>query len=142
MTILEEHRVLLRQDIVAHERLIAQRRQEIRLAEQEIALHEVLIELARNDQLLAAVGELYEDSGLTSTFANDPLRHCQEQDIPLPKGVTLSPVDTEGPSPRLTARVTRGVWDVEVVWDREVGFLVRPAPPPKPPFSDLAVGKL
>jgi hypothetical protein len=116
----------LRADVVSHEGRIAQLRDEVRLAEEEIAVHEVILELARNQRLIALVGDLYDDSALTSTFASDPLRYCQEENIPLPDGVTLSPVDTEGPSPRIMARVTRGTSDVEIVWERESGFLVRP----------------
>jgi hypothetical protein len=121
-----EYFAALRDDVISHERRIAQLREEIRLAQEEVELHEVVLDLARNDQLIAAIGELYEDSALTSTFASDPDRHCREGNIPLPEGVTLRPLDTEGPSPRLTAHVRRGTWDMEVVWDREIGFFVRP----------------
>jgi hypothetical protein len=139
MPIPEEHVTALQQDVTSHERRIAQLREGIRLAEEEVALHEVVLDLARNDQLMAAVGELYEDSALTAGFATDPVGHLQHKKVSLPQGVTLSPIDTEGPSPRLIARVRRGSFDVEVVWEREAGFFVRPALPPEPPFRNVAV---
>lgn len=140
MAIPEEHVTALRQDVASHERRIAQLREGIRLAEEEVALHEALLDLARNDQLMAAVGDLYDDSALTAGFAIDPAGHLQEKKVPLPDGVTLSPIDTEGPTPRLIARVKRGSFDMEVVWERETGFFLRQALPPEPPFRNVALG--
>jgi hypothetical protein len=120
----------LRSDILSHQRRIAELREQVRIAEEEVEFHEVVLDLARNHQLIAAIGNLYNDSALSSTFANDPHRYCRETGIPLPEGTTLSPVDKDGPIPRLTARVRRGSWDMEVVWDREAGFFVRPYLPP------------
>jgi hypothetical protein len=139
MSLPDEHAAALRDDVVAHERRITQLRAGIRLAEDEIELHEVILDLARNEQLIAAVGELYESSGLTSKFASDPQRHCEEQKITLPEGVTLTAIAGEAPSPRLTARVRRGAWDMEIVWERDVGFVVRPALPPEPRFTNVEV---
>jgi hypothetical protein len=116
----------LRNDVNSHQRRITQLQEEIRLAEEEIRLHDVVLELAHNRQLIEAVVDLSDDSGLKSTFATDPLRYCGDAGIALPEGVTLRPVDTKHPSPRLTARVQRGAWDMEIVWERDVGFFVRP----------------
>jgi hypothetical protein len=139
MSVPTEHLVALRRDVASHQQRIAQLRAAIRVAEEEIALHEVIIDLAQNDQLIAAVEELYDDSGLDSKFARDPQQRCQEEKIALPDGVTLNPIDTEGPSPRITARVRSGAGDMEIVWDRGVGFFARPALPPESPFVDVAV---
>jgi hypothetical protein len=130
MPLPEEYLASFRNDIVSHERRIAELRKAIRLAEEEVALHEVILSLAHNDRLISAVGDLYDESNLTSKFRSDPLLYCQEENIPLPEGVTLSSVDTEGPSPRLTALVRRGSFDMEIVWERDAGFFVRPALPP------------
>lgn len=116
----------LRADVASHETRIAQLREQIRLAEQELELHEVVLELAHNSPLIAAVGELYDDSAVTSKFASDPLQYCHDENIPLPEGVTLRPGDPDAPPPRLTARVRRGALDMEIVWEREAGFFVRP----------------
>lgn len=116
----------LQNDVTSHQRRVAQLREEIRRAEEEISFHEVVLDLAHNRQLIETVVNLSDDSGFKSAFATDPHQYCREADIALPEGVTLRPLDTEHPSPRLTAHVRRGAWDMEIVWERDVGFFVRP----------------
>ena len=111
-------------------RRLAQLREGIRLAEEEAAFHKVVLDLLRNDRLLEALGELYDDEELTSRVARDPLDYCRRQEIPLPEGVTLSAVDGEGGSARLVARVKYGAWAMEAGWDHEAGFFAdRPTGP-------------
>jgi len=114
----------LRRDIVSHEYRVYQLREAIRLAEEEIALHEILLDLAGNDQLITAIGDLY-NADLSSGFVRDPHKYCSEQGISIPEGVRLNPVDMEGPSPRLTADVRSGPNELQVIWDRDEGFFVR-----------------
>jgi len=117
-----EHLNGLRDHVDNHVRRLAQLREGIRLAEEEAAFQEVVLDLARNDRLFEALGELYNDAELTSTVARDPLGYVRKEDIPLPEGVTLSAVDREGRTPRLVAHVRYGAWAMEVGWDREDGF--------------------
>lgn len=116
----------LEKDIMSHQLKIAQLREKIRIAEDEIELHEVVLELARNRRLVEAVGEFSGAGNSPSDFARDPLQYCREENISLPEGVVLYPADSYEPSHLPTARVRRGVWDMEVVWDGKMGFLVRP----------------
>ena len=118
----------LNQDISAHDQRVTELRDAIRFAEQEIAIHEALLDLARNDRLIAAVGELYDDQGMSSKFAIDPQAYCAQEGISLPKGVALNPVDTSGSSARLTAVVRRGDSEVDVAWQRDSGFSARGVP--------------
>jgi hypothetical protein len=134
MPLPDEHLDWLREHIADHERRLAQLREGIRLAEEEAGFHEVLLDLARNDQLIeAAVRELYDDTDVTSPFARDPIGYCREQGIPLPEGVTLrvSAVDREeGRSARLTVDVRYGPWAGEIFWDPVDGFNARPSTGP------------
>lgn len=125
----------LRDHVDNHVRRLAQLREGIRLAEEEAAFQEVVLELARNDRLFEALGELYNDAELTSRVARDPLGYCREEDIPLPEGVTLSAVNTEGQSTRLVAHVRYGAWAMEVGWDREGGFFASPPTGPAAAMS-------
>lgn len=118
----------LNQDISAHDQRVTELREAIRFAEQEIAIHEALLDLARNDRLIAAVGELYDDQVMSSKFAVDPQGYCAQEGISLPKGVALNPVDTSGSSARLTAVVRRGDSEVDVAWQRDSGFSARGVP--------------
>jgi hypothetical protein len=129
----KEHLDWIRATVADHQRRLAQLREGVRLAEEEIAFQEAVLELARNDQLIETLGALHEDpSALTSTFAHDPDGYCRENNIPLPEGATLSAisaVEREGPV-RLAAQVRRGPWAVEIVWDREAGFSASPSTGP------------
>jgi hypothetical protein len=89
MTLPKEHLDWLSEAVGNHERRRAQLREGIRLAEEEAAFQEVLLDLAHNDRLIDALGELYEDVSLTSKFARGPLGYCREENIPLPEGVRL-----------------------------------------------------
>jgi hypothetical protein len=118
--------VALRGGINGHERRLARLREFIRLAEEEAAVHEALLALARNDRLLAAFGDLHEDAGLTSRFARDPQGYCRQEHIRLPEGVTLHPAERVEASVRLTGLLRHGAWEVEFTWDQEGGFSATP----------------
>jgi len=106
-------------------RKIDELRDEIRLAQDELAIHEVVVELARNESLMGLVAELYDDNG-KSRFAADPEGHSKSLGVKLPENVALSPVVTDSsPTGRLVARIRRGSLDMEVVWDAEAGFFLR-----------------
>src|SRR5208283_5016473 len=83
---------------------------------------------ARNERLIAAIGELYDDQDMSSKFAADPQAYCAQEGISLPKGVALNPVDTSGSAARLTAVVRRGDSQVDVTWQRDSGFSSRGVP--------------
>jgi hypothetical protein len=114
--------ITLEDHIRAHDQHLHKLRQAIRAAEDEISIHEALIALARNDRLVAAVEELHDKKAQTSHFAMDPQAYCTEQGIVLPEGVTLNPLDTKGPSARMTAVLRRAGHEVQVRWDSKTGF--------------------
>lgn len=116
----------LEKDVISHQLKIIQLREKIRIAEDEIELHEVVLELARNRRLIEAISDFSEVGSSSSKFVHDPLQYCREENIPLPEGVTLYPPNSYDPSHLPTARVRRGIWDMEIVWDGETGFLMRP----------------
>jgi hypothetical protein len=117
----------LRDGIEAHTQRITELREWIKLAEEEISLHEALRDFVGDERLGAALGEVFDKPALTSELARDPLRYCREKDVVLPEGLTLAAVETRAePSTRLTAHLTYGAWDVEAVWDSEAGFFARP----------------
>ncbi|MDF9749193.1 hypothetical protein [Arthrobacter sp. ES3-54] len=116
----------LEKDVIEHQLKIAQLRERIRIAEDEIELHEVVLELTRNRRLIDAISEFSDVGSSASNFVRDPLQYCREENIPLPEGVTLYPPNSYDPSHLPTARVRRGMWDMEIIWDGETGFLMRP----------------
>lgn len=114
--------ITLEDHIRAHDQRIHELREAIRVAEDEISIHEALIALARNHRLIAAIEQLHDKHAQTSEFATDPQTYCTEQAILLPEGVTLNPLDTSGSSARFTAVVRRAGREVQAWWDSETGF--------------------
>jgi hypothetical protein len=110
----------------AHERRINILRNAIRRAEQELAVHEVLLGLARNTTLIAELGKLHADSSQCATFAHDPVGYCAKRGIALPPEFTLLPAEGKPSSMTLNASVRVGDFEVQVVWDPQTGFDARP----------------
>jgi hypothetical protein len=108
--------------VQVHERRLAELREVLRYAEEEAAVHEALIALARNERLIAAAGEYCDDANLVSAFAADPHGRLQHEGIALPEGVTFHAISKDEPASRMAAQVRCGAWTVEVGWERERGF--------------------
>jgi hypothetical protein len=126
MPVPAEHVAALHHNVEQHERRLAELRKVIHFAEEEAAVHEALIALARNDRLIAAAGEYCDDATLVSAFAADPHGRLQREGIVLPEGVTFDAIAEDESSSRLAAQLRCGVWNVEVGWERERGFFAIP----------------
>ena len=127
MPLPESHLDALQESVAAHETRIAQLREAIRHAEEEIAMHELLVALARNDALLDAVGQVYEgaDEEGGISIADDPAGYCAQHGITVPSGVTIHRREANRPD-GLRGRVQFWNCDVEVSWDRESRFRTKP----------------
>src|SRR3954465_5280162 len=121
-----EHRENLRELGEAHEQRIHALRSVIHAAQQELAIHEVLLGLVHNEPLIAALGNLHVDSDHRAKAARDPVRYCAEHGISLPPEMTVQSVEANGQSMRISAIVRVGDCEIEVVWDREAGVNARP----------------
>lgn len=127
MPLPKEQLAALREGIQAHELRIAELRSTIRSAEDEIGLHEALIELVGAEWFAPELGELYEDSDLFDKLAENPPGYLEERSLSLPEGLTLVGVlSRKEPSTRVTAFLGYGDWNVEAIWDHAAGFYARP----------------
>jgi hypothetical protein len=110
----------------SHEKRLSDLRSLIRFAEEEAALHEALLELAKNDRLLEILDRRYADTEFAAEFDADPRACLEREQIDLPEGVELIRTGEDSSSaPRLAAMVYRGPWEVRVEWDDDSGFSVR-----------------
>jgi hypothetical protein len=123
----QDHVAELRRNIESHVRRLSVLRKFISRAEEEAAVHEALIGLARNDQLLnaireysggdpAAIFELVE--GQLDPASPNALRSSQLVSFDFEAG--------HHSSARMTMQMHCGDWVVEVGWDREEGFFAIP----------------
>jgi hypothetical protein len=119
----EELHAALAKDIASHVQRIDKLKEIVRLAEEEIAFHEALIELSDNKSLIEAIGDLLE-SPSSPSLSSDPRQYCADKGIALPEGVSLEPADASGSPNRVMAKVRRGAIEAQVVWDQGAGFYV------------------
>src|SRR3712207_668606 len=124
MALPPDHLASLHRGVEWHERRLSELREVIRIAEEEAAVHDALIALARNDRLISAIGRYCDDPSLTPEFTHGP--HGGTGGVQLPDGVTPEADADNRSSHRLTGHLRRGGWDVEVGWDRERGFFAVP----------------
>jgi hypothetical protein len=109
-----------------HEEQIARLRAVVRLAEDEIGLHEALLELVRSDPVMSLLERLHDSRELARKLAADPQAQCRDEGITLPEGLTINAVESDDSSGRLSIYLGYGAWNAEVIWDREGGTAARP----------------
>lgn len=124
---------LLQRQIEDHERQVAIIRTAIRAAEEEIQVHETLINLARNRELLSAVEQFVtqagDDVGATATLAS----LCADRRVSLPDRANIVDSDEEATlKPLVDVRI--GDWHVRTAWNEENGFITIPIGRPDLPY--------
>jgi hypothetical protein len=119
---LPEHQInALREGTESHESRLTVLNNVIRLATEEAAFHQALVDLARNERLASAISDYYDGKPEASQFGIDPTEYCRRESIMLPEGVTLEPIIRhEGNG--LVANVHRGAWEFEISWLPDRGF--------------------
>jgi hypothetical protein len=126
MPISEETSTALRKDLHSHSRQIEELRRLVEVAEDEIAIHEAVLELGRNERLISAIEELRnsEPDSWNEVLA-DFGPYCAQQDIPIPAGVTFVAAGADDNPLPLRAEVRRGRAVMEIIWAPDIGFVGR-----------------
>ncbi|MGY1829084.1 hypothetical protein ACI8AA_01500 [Geodermatophilus sp. SYSU D01180] len=123
-TLPEEAAARLREDIQAHGRRIEELRRLMEVAADEIAIHEAVLELAQDDRIISATGEIQgADADLRDGLVTDLARYFTATGTALPSGVTFSPGDPRSQSLRLHAEIRRGGAVMEITWGPDIGFV-------------------
>ena len=74
----------LQKSVERHEQRLAELRQMIRHAEEEVAFHQAMVDLARNGRLIALISKCSDNPTLPSRLACDPLGICREESVTYP----------------------------------------------------------
>jgi hypothetical protein len=111
----------LARDLRAHEERLQHLRTQISRMDDEARAHERILELGRDERLLAALGELSGEPRLLDRLEADPATFLRERGIDLPPE---SRIDVERTDDRIVAsvRVVAGPWEFSCVWDSASGF--------------------
>jgi hypothetical protein len=137
MTLPKPHLRSLDAALKDHEARLEQLRAEARFLQEEIVLHATIVALGREEQILAAVGELEGKSDVGVRFAENAAEYCDEQGVRLPDGVTLNPRRGPEGTTWVIGRVQSGDWEVDLLWDPAKGFAARPVKQPPTLFPWL-----
>jgi hypothetical protein len=102
--------------------------------QREIRLHERLIELARDPNIMDALGDLAADPDLAHEAARDPIGAARQRGIELPADMTLDlAVGPGGVDLRIT--YYNDLYPLVVTWNSVAGF----SPPRRPQRADRVV---
>jgi hypothetical protein len=122
----EETSTALRKDLHAHSRRIEELRRLVEVAEDEIAIHEAVLELGRNERIISAIEELRNgETDSRNEIIADFGRYCAQEGIPLPAEVTFVSAAAPDELFPLRAEVRRGSAVMEIIWAPDSGFVGR-----------------
>lgn len=119
----------LHRGLAEHERRVAQLREGIRLAKEEVEFHKLLLDFAQNERTIAALHELHDRAALMEELVDDPMGYCRERGIPIPEGVTLFPTRDA-----VSVHLRCGAWEMKIGWNCKTGLF---AEPPQGPSACL-----
>jgi hypothetical protein len=123
MSLSDSQLAAIRSGEEGHALRIAELSARIRRAQEEIAVHEALLDFIRSDQVLALLADLNDSDALAVTIAEDPFDFIRDRQLPLPEGMALNAVEfAADPNARLIAYFSYGSWNLEAIWDREGGI--------------------
>lgn len=122
----QTHVKRLKRDADEHERRIGELEASQQLVRNEIALHQILVGLGRDDAVVAALGEVYDTPALFEEMRDDPRAFFKSRGVQLPRGATIS-VEGEGSGASVLMEVSRGRQGFRARWSRSGGFTAEPA---------------
>lgn len=123
MSVLDEQLERLEADLAGRERWALCLQRHIVAVQNELAMHESIIDLGRNTSVLKVIEELYDRPGLGEEIARGPRSFFSNRGISLPEDSTVNIVGGE-PGPAIEIRVRTGTFEYGVGWSRRDGFYV------------------
>jgi hypothetical protein len=117
----ERHRELLERELQFHEQRIDSLRQDQEYIAREIRIHELVLSLGRDRQILEALSELAEDPQAASRARDDAGSYAREKGISLPEGLDVG-VEVEGDKVVVSVAYRDEVFPMMLSWDSESGF--------------------
>jgi hypothetical protein len=128
MALPESHRKFLQSYLQVHEQLLETLREQQEHIASEIRIHELVLSLGRDDQLLEILGAIADDSEAADSACENARSHFSARGVTLPEDLDISARRNEGEV------VVHGVYPhdphpFELRWDRKGGFSALPLEP-------------
>src|SRR3569833_1348972 len=121
---------MFHRDLASHEQRVYQLREGIRLAQEEIEFHQLLLNLTQDPRILTILDELHDRPDLIKELSADPMQYVQQRGVSLPDGGLLG---VQGGD--ITLRLRTNAWGMNVGWSVKKGFW---ADPPEGPAACLS----
>ena len=126
MPIPKEQLSKLRLDLKTHTQRLSSIRESIQSMQEEVEVHEALLALGHDANVLAALNELYDDPELGGKIAERPVEHFVKKGVAFPPGTTIHMIKHEPQETVVEARFKQGRFKYKVTWDRTNGFALAP----------------
>jgi hypothetical protein len=116
---LEEHRLAIARLEIVRERV-----------QTEIEVHQLLLDLGRNERLLHFVENLEDELSRQVSFDGHAFSGEVRESMDIPAGVTVEAAPDSRSLADLTMWIRHRTWLIEVTWRPEHGLVVRPVEAP------------
>ena len=126
MPIPKEQLSKLKLDLKTHSKRLESIRDSIKSLEEEVEVHEALLALGNDANVLAVLNELYDDPELANKIADRPGEHFAKKGVAFPPGTTIQLARSEPQATIVEARFKQGRFKYKVTWDRHEGFALAP----------------
>jgi hypothetical protein len=121
MALPKTHMQRLKRDLAEHSTEIGKLEEQRRALSHASALHKALVELGSDENLIGALGELYDRPDLFGEAAQNPRAFLASRGTRLPRGAKIAVDDGE-----ITMDLTRGRQGFRASWSRAKGFSAEP----------------
>jgi hypothetical protein len=118
----DEQAKQLQQAVREHEQREGYLQAMIRPLQDESRVHTTVVELGSNENLIDALGELYDNPDLLEHIAQDPIRYFGEKSVNFPPGAVVEVIDTNPEVTAVAATFCHGPYTYRVTWSRTDGF--------------------
>jgi hypothetical protein len=129
MPLPEHHLIGLQEQLQFHEERLNFLQVQAHAMEREIRAHEIILGLARQERILALLGEFADSPEAAERASRDPLSYARQRGVELPDGLQVS-VDMAEEHVLVQVTYTDDVYPFVGVWDRSHGFSLQRLVPP------------
>lgn len=126
MPIPEEHMKNLKNDLIVHKKRLLNLQRDIKHIQEEIDVHEMILELGNDEKIIAVLNELYEKPKLVKNIIKDTNTFFEKRGAIIPPNATLFVKSKDEKSVVVEAHFKQGPYVFKMIWDSNKGFSLVP----------------
>jgi hypothetical protein len=121
VSLLSQHLDRLRDDLDVHASRISELQKQLSMLEDEIAVHDWIVRLGRDPNVLEVLGQLADSSTAVATLKGKELETARSSGIELPPDCTVNVTEHDG-SVTVLLEATHGKIPFSLRWNSQFGF--------------------